>query len=324
MAAIERHWYRRTAVSLLLLPLGVLYCLLALLRRALYSAGALASVHVGRPVIVVGNITVGGSGKTPLVVWVARFLAGHGYRPGIVTRGYRGESSDWPQIVRADSDPALVGDEPVLLARRAACPVVADPQRVHAARLLIERFGCNVIVSDDGLQHYRLARDFEIAVLDGVRRLGNGWCLPAGPLREPPHRLASVDACVTHGVPQGGELGMQLVESGFLSTRGEAASTAFGGQRVHAVAGIGNPARFFEHLRRLGVDVIEHPFPDHHRFAVAELDFGDGLPVIMTEKDAVKCERLDAGPFWYLAVEARPEAGLGEQILKRLKETAGG
>lgn len=325
MARIERHWYRTTAVSLALWPLSLIFCAIASLRRALYRLGLLPVRVVGAPVVIVGNITVGGSGKTPLVIWLTHFLAAHGYRPGIVTRGYGGRASRWPQSVNGESDPTLVGDEPLLLARRAGCPVVADPDRVRAAQTLIADYRCNVIVSDDGLQHYRLARDFEVAVIDGSRRLGNGFCLPAGPLREPAGRLASVDLRVVTGEAAPDELTVALVETGYVSSGGETAGTGrFAGKRAHALAGIGNPGRFFAHLRRLGVETIEHPFPDHHPFSASDLEFGDDLPVIMTEKDAVKCERTSTRPFWYLAVEARPDARLGEAVLRRLKEVGGG
>lgn len=321
MHGLTAHWYRLTIVSVLLAPLALIYCALAGARRGLYRVGFLPRQQIGKPVIVVGNITVGGTGKTPVVIWLARLLREAGFRPGIVSRGYRGAGADWPQDVRADSDPALVGDEPVLAARRAECPVVADPDRVRGARHLVNAHGCDVVVSDDGLQHYRLARDIEIAVIDGARRFGNGLCLPAGPLREPHARLASVDLCVTLGAPQRGEIGVALRESGFHSSRGESAGAQhFRGTRVHAVAGIGNPARFFAHLRTLGVEVIEHPFPDHHSYVASDLAFGDDLPILMTEKDAVKCVRLAVPTFWYLVVEAQPDAGLGELVMARLKE----
>jgi tetraacyldisaccharide 4'-kinase len=324
MLALEQHWYRRSALSLMLLPVSWIYCLLAVLRRGLYRAGVLRRERVPAPVIVVGNITVGGTGKTPLVIWLARHLAGAGFRPGVVTRGYGGKAADWPRLVHPDSDPGEVGDESVLLARRAGCPVMADPDRTRAARRLIAGHGCNVVVSDDGLQHYRLARDVEIAVIDGARRFGNGRCLPAGPLREPAGRLQAVDMRVTSGTAASGEIAMSLDESGIQSATGRLAPDALRGRRVHAVAGIGHPARFFGHLRRLGMEVVEHPFPDHHAYTAGDFAFAGDEPVIMTEKDAVKCERLNIAPFSYLVVEARPDAELGAQVIRKLKEIAGG
>lgn len=322
MRWLEHHWYRRSPVSVLLLPVAVVYCGLVMLRRAGYRFGLLRSTRFPVPVVVVGNLTVGGTGKTPLVIWLAQLLRAHGYRPGIVTRGYRGQASSWPQTVRTDSDPALVGDEPVLLARSAACPVVADPNRARAAQKLVAQEGCNVVISDDGLQHYRLSRNVEIAVIDGVRRFGNGWCLPAGPLREPIARLEFVDARVTQGEPAAGEWGMALVDQGFhrLGERRPAATVeSFRGKTVHAIAGIGNPKRFFDLLRRLGLEIVEHPFPDHHAFCAADFRFSGKHEVIMTEKDAVKCERLDVSG-WYLKIAARPDTRFGDWLLHRLLE----
>ncbi|MEK7712317.1 MAG: tetraacyldisaccharide 4'-kinase [Pseudomonadota bacterium] len=322
MPVLERHWYRLTPVSVLLLPLSLIFCALVQLRRTLYRLGMLPGTRLPVPVIVVGNITVGGTGKTPLVIWLANFLRQAGYRPGIVTRGYRGNSQTWPVAVTAQTSAEQVGDEAVLLARHSGCPVLAGPDRVAAARQHVEQ-GCNVIVSDDGLQHYRLRRDLEIAVIDSMRRFGNRLCLPAGPLREPVSRLNSVSVCVANGAPETGELGMTLVPTGFYSlAKPERRATAvqFRSGPVHAVAGIGNPERFFSSLRGLGLTVIPHPFPDHHAFLPGELEFGDDRPVIMTEKDAVKCQPFANARSWVLAVEARPDVALGEQVLKRLKE----
>jgi tetraacyldisaccharide 4'-kinase len=322
MSTLERHWYRLTPVSMLLMPLSLVFCTLVQLRHRLYRLGILRSTRLLVPVIVVGNITVGGTGKTPLVIWLANFLRQAGYRPGIVTRGYRGHSRTWPVAVDAQTTAEQVGDEAVLLARHSGCVVLAGVDRVAAARLHVKQ-GCNVIVSDDGLQHYRLRRDLEIAVIDGVRRFGNRLCLPAGPLREPVSRLRSVSVRVANGAPQTGELGMTLVPTGFysLAKPDERMSVDhFRTGPVHAVAGIGNPERFFSSLRGLGLKVIPHPFPDHHAFLPGELEFGDERPVIMTEKDAVKCQPFANARCWVLAVEARPDMALGEQILKRLKE----
>ncbi len=327
MHRLLHHWYRDSWFSVLLLPLSWIYCGLVWVRRQLYRRHVLASVRPPVPVIVVGNITVGGTGKTPLVIWLARFLGHRGFRPGIVTRGYGGHARSWPLAVEPDSDPEEGGDEPVLLARACACPVVADPQRPRAARYLIDRYGCDVIVSDDGLQHYALQRDLEIAVIDGDRRFGNGRCLPAGPLREPLGRIDEVDACITNGAALGREWGMRIIPRGFFRL-GRARPTPTGanefhGTPVHAVAGIGNPARFFAQLRGMGLQVTEHPFPDHHCYTRRELDFGDDRPVIMTEKDAVKCERLGIAKCWYLAIEAEPDPRLGELVIQALRRRSG-
>jgi len=307
---LEAHWYRPGPLPVLLLPLSALYCLVVLARRAAYRVGLLPRFRLPVPVIIVGNITVGGTGKTPLVIWVTGFLKARGYRPGIVSRGYGGRASSWPQQVRADSDPYVVGDEAVLLARRCDCPMAVGPDRVSAARALLEYSDCDILVSDDGLQHYPLERDIEIAVVDGVRRFGNGHCLPAGPLREPRRRLEEVDLVVSNG--PGGRLEYPMrIRPGVprrLDDPGQSQPLeVFHGVTVHAVAGIGHPERFFDVLRRAGLQVQAHPFPDHHRFSAGDLDFGDGAPVFMTEKDAVKCQRFAAGHHWYLPVDAEPD-----------------
>lgn len=327
MRWLERHWYRKTVLSFLLLPVSGLYCSVVLLRQAMYRLGVLAAVRLSVPVIVVGNITVGGTGKTPLVVWLAGFLRQQGMRPGIVLRGYKGQAVDWPQSVTPSSDPALVGEEAVLLARRGACPVVADPDRARGAQSLIREHDCDVVLSDDGLQHLRLARDIEIAVIDGERRFGNGFCLPAGPLREPVSRLRQVDIRVVNGAARPGDFSMNLAETGLCRVNAPALHmpvASLAGKTVHAVAGIGHPGRFFSHLRRLGIEVIEHAFPDHHRFVPQDIRFDDARPVIMTEKDAVKCERFADDGAWYLAVAAQPDPRVGEEVRQHLEEIARG
>ena len=318
---IERHWQHDTAVSRALLPLAALYRGAVRLRRELYRRGWRPSVRLPVPVIVVGNVTVGGTGKTPLVLWIVRHLQARGWRPGIVTRGYGGRARRWPQVVTAHSDPALVGDEPLLLARRAGVPVVADPDRPRGARWLLGH-ECDVVVSDDGLQHYRLARDVEIVVLDGARGLGNRRCLPAGPLREPAQRAEEAHAVVVNGAGGPGQWSMQLdpVLWRRVSDPDESAALeTFGGRTAHAVAGIGHPPRFFALLRRLGIEPIEHPFPDHHRFRPGDLGFADGRDVLMTEKDAVKCRGFVDDRAWYLEVEARLDDAFGDWLQQRLR-----
>ena len=320
---LEKHWQKTTGVSLLLLPLAWVYCALTVLRRLAYVSGLKRSRRLPVPVIVVGNLTAGGTGKTPLVIWLASLLRAAGRHPGIVSRGYRGRATHWPQAVHADSDPRLVGDEPVLLARHGGCPVVVGPDRVAAARQLLAAHPCDVLLSDDGLQHLALARDIEIVVIDGARRYGNGHCLPAGPLREGLARLRSVDVRVCQGEPETGEFGMHLQghELRQIADPAQCVPPAvFAGAPVHAVAGIGNPARFFASLRALGLDPIEHAFPDHHDFTAADLEFGDARPVIMTEKDAVKCAPFAPARFWYLPVAAVPDPALGERVLMLLEK----
>jgi len=329
--------------SAVLRPLSWAYCSVAMGRRLAYGRGWLRAVRLPVPVIVVGNISVGGTGKTPLVLWLAEWLRGRGLRPGILTRGYGGSTRDWPRRVRPDSDPAELGDEPVLLARRGGCPVVAGPDRIADGVVLTRELGCNLLVSDDGLQHYRLRRDLEIAVLDGQRGLGNGRCLPAGPLREPPRRLTQVDLVVATG---GGGLVSHLVQGGGrglvhaldlvpgpLVNLAEPSRTRtlaeLRGQRVTAVAGIGNPGRFFDLLRSSGLEVAERVYPDHYPYAAADAaDWGEGM-VLMTEKDAVKCTGFARASHWYLPVEARPSAAFIAsleqclEVLIRGQEAAG-
>lgn len=307
----------------MLAPLGWLFALGTVLRRGAYRAGMRRSWQVGCPVVVIGNLSVGGTGKTPLVIAVAKLLSRHGLRVGVVCRGYRGTASRWPRKVRPDSDPERVGDEAVLLARRTGGPVAAGPNRIAAARILVRRAKCDVILSDDGLQHLRLSRDVEIVVVDGERRHGNGLCMPAGPLREPLSRLASVDLVVVNGAGRPGELEMRL-EAGHAVSLADANLTrpldSFQGSPVHAVCAIGHQERFFRSLEAFGLTVVRHPFPDHYAFSASEIDFADGAPVLMTEKDAVKCERFADDRHWYVPVEAVLSNDLEARLLTVLRE----
>ena len=316
---LARSTQRRGALALALLPLSWLFASLAALRRWLFRHGALRQERMAVPLIVIGNITVGGSGKTPVVLWLAQVLRDRGFHPGIISRGYGG-SAEAPRVVLASDAAALVGDEPLLLARRSGCPVWIARRRVAAARALLAAHPeCDVLIADDGLQHYRLARDFEIAVMD-ERGVGNGWFLPAGPLREPLSRLAGVDAIVLNGgkCPAQGALPqsvpwypMKLFGTAFhrLDAPADVCSVAeLRGKRLHAIAGIGNPQRFFDHLRRLGLEFIAHPFPDHHRFRAADLEFPDADALLMTEKDAVKCDAMRLQQARVLRVDAQVSA----------------
>ncbi len=323
MKSLDEYWYKKNRIATLLWPFSLLFRSISFLRRMGYRIGLFTVYEVSVPVIVVGNVTVGGTGKTPMVVWLASFLREQGFKPGIVSRGYGGKASQWPQQVRVDSDPTVVGDEPILLARRTGCPVAVAPKRVRAAGSLLQHEDCDIIIADDGLQHYALHRDVEIAVIDGVRRLGNGYCLPAGPLREPASRLRSVDFVVTNGLPAHDEFGMSF-NLGSVYNLGDQDRTApledFRGKVVHAVAGIGHPARFFSFLKRLGLSVIEHPFADHHIFSEADLDFGDDAPVIMTEKDAVKCRRLCCDNAWFVTVNACVDDAFTEALRLKISD----
>lgn len=323
MPRLERYWYSYNPVALLLWPLGLAFAGVAALRRLAYRTKLLKRCRVLVPVIVVGNLSVGGTGKTPLVIRLVEVLRAAGYRPAVVSRGYGGRSRVWPRRVEPDSDPMDVGDEPVLLARRGRCPVVVGPDRVEAARTLLKEHDCDVLLADDGLQHYRLARDVEIAVVDGARRLGNGFCLPAGPLREPARRLKSVDFVVGNGGARRGEYLMTLIGERALNLNDSGVSCslgAFRGGLVHAAAGIGDPGRFFHSLRQHGLQILEHAFPDHHPYTPADLDFGDELPVLMTEKDAVKCASWARDWFWYVPVAARLDPELERRLLARLAQ----
>ena len=319
-----RHWGRRGAVAWLLWPASLGFGVVVFFRRFLYRTKILGSKHPGVPVIVVGNLTAGGSGKTPLVLWIVELLKAHRWKPGIVSRGYGGSMTAKGGEAREAniaSDPAEVGDEPILLARRSGCPVWVSPERSAACRLLREKHPeCDVIVTDDGLQHYALARDIEVCVVDG-RGFGNGFLLPAGPLREPPSRLRSVDAVVTHGAA--GQDGYQMRLEGdnlvrILDARDIRPAKSFAGQKVHAVAGIGDPKRFFLDLARFGIKPVPHPFADHHPFRAGDLDFGDDAPVVMTEKDAVKCRRLAKPNHWVFPVSASLDPAFERWLLEKL------
>lgn len=326
---LEPHWQRMTAVSALLCPASLLFRAIVGLRRAAYRTGMLERVRVSVPVIVVGNITVGGTGKTPLVLWLAGLLSREGRRPGIVSRGHGGTIKGAHAVTR-ESDPAHFGDEPVLLARRSECPVWIGRDRVAAARGLLEANPtCDILISDDGLQHYRLARDLELIVIDGVRGLGNACMLPAGPLREPRARVASADAVVING-ESGQKLDahernftMHLDGATFYNLRDPgriAGAEHFRGRFVHALAGIGHPPRFFSHLRALGIHFEAHAFDDHHAFTPSEIAFPGADAILMTEKDAVKCAAFASDKHWALRVDAVPDAALGAFVLRRLRQ----
>ena len=318
------HWRRRGALAWLLWPASLVFGLVVFFRRLFFKFHLFKSHKAGIPVIVVGNLTAGGSGKTPLVMRIAELLREHGWKPGIVSRGYGGSAAlkaGAPREANIASDPAEVGDEPILLARRSGCPVWVAPERGAACRALREQHPeCDVIVTDDGLQHYALARDIEICVVD-ARGFGNGFLLPAGPLRESRARLASVDAVVTHECGEVNGYKMQLQGWNLVcmtDAHDVRPAKSFAGQKVHAVAGIGDPKRFFLHLARLGIKPVPHPFPDHHRFRAEELDFGDTAPVVMTEKDAVKCRRLAKPNHWVFPVSASLDPAFERWLLEKL------
>ena len=326
-SVLRRAWASRGPAAWALAPLAAVFAAAVALRRVLYRTGILAAQRLPVPVVVVGNIAVGGTGKTPLVICLVQALARRGMRPGVVSRGYKAGCGGVREAgTRADA--ATAGDEPLLIARRTLAPVWIGADRVAAARALLARHpDCDVLVADDGLQHYRLARDVEIAVLD-ERGAGNGWPLPAGPLREPCARLATVDAVVNHGAagpprahPGPARFSMSLAGSRFHrlddpgATRDAAELRAL---RLHAVAGIGAPQRFFARLAELGLSFVPHPFPDHHRYRAQDLAFPDCDAILMTEKDAVKCAGLTSTACWVLPVEAVVVPDLADFVLEKI------
>ncbi len=358
--SLPDYWHRRHPLHILLLPISWLFGALAAARRFLYRVEILKSVRLPVPVVIVGNINVGGTGKTPLTLALARQLLEHSYHPLIVSRGYGGNAQQ-PQRVMQDSTAAQVGDEPLLMARRGVCPVWIGRDRAATAQLaLAQHPECNVILCDDGLQHYRLQRDVEIVVVDGVRGFGNGWLLPAGMLREPMSRLQTVDAVVVNGgasaqlslcnpqtpssvgrvlTRQEGasrdksrptrpdnyppQFAMQLSGAQFvnlLNPQQIAHTDDFKGLKLHAVAGIGHPPRYFEHLRRMGLKVIPHAFADHHPYIPADLNFADCDALLLTEKDAVKCASFADNRYWLLRVEAELDPALIQLLLRKIHQ----
>src|SRR6202140_3994185 len=303
---LNRIWYERAAPPWWMVPLSLCYGAAAGWRRYLYAKRLRKSTEVSSPVVVVGNLSVGGTGKTPLVCWLVARLTDLGFKPGGVTRGYGGSFGS-VRLIDSFDDPHVVGDESVLLARRTGVPVAIGRDRPAASQLLVNA-GCNVVVRDDGLQHYALARDCEIVVIDGDRRFGNGWLLPAGPLRETPARMAAADAIVVNGgrALLDGAFSMRLEAKSALSLIGNVSKALdeFAGRTVHAVAGIGNPERFFNMLRAHGIEVVGHPLPDHAQLRAGDICFADERPVLMTEKDAVKCGRIAGPGHWYVPVTA--------------------
>lgn len=301
-AWLLRRWYGGVPPGPVLRLLSRLYARVAESRRR-RALGSACRPPV--PVVVVGNLGVGGAGKTPLVITLVQVLREAGWSPGVVSRGY-GRRGSGPVAVDAGTSPEMGGDEPCLIARRTGAVVRVDGDRCRAAAAAFAA-GCDLILADDGLQHYRLGRDIEIEVIDGQRRYGNGLLLPAGPLREPPARAARCDFHVLNGGAAGpGEVPMQL-RLGMAHPLGGGQPmplATLAGQRVHAVAGIAHPPRFFQALREHGIEVIGHAFADHHAYTAADFRFDEALPVLMTEKDAVKCAGLGLDDTWVVPVDA--------------------
>lgn len=314
-AALVRRWYSDRRPPLLLRPLEGLYRVLVALRRALYRRDWLSSERLPVPVLVIGNISVGGTGKTPLTIALVEYLRQRGWQPGVVSRGHGG-SNTLPRLLDAADTPRQVGDEPCIIRARTGVPVAVGHDRPAAARLLVEA-GVDVVLADDGLQHYRLQRDLEICVLDGVRRFGNRAMLPAGPLREPMSRLKTIPWRVCNGGLAGNaEVLMRLCGDQAANLADPSRSlplSEFAGRNVHAVAGIGYPQRFFDSLRAQFIHPVKHAFADHHAYRPEDLDFADDLPVLMTAKDAIKCAAFARDHWWSVPIDAiLPELFLQE------------
>jgi tetraacyldisaccharide 4'-kinase len=316
-------FWKKNVFAYFLWPFSWLYRFLFFVRKQLYRFNIKKIHYFPVPVIVVGNLTVGGSGKTPLVIEIARFLKTQGFKPGVVTRGYGGKAQHYPLQVDEYSRPCEVGDEALLIIRSVDCPVFVDPQRTRAVKKLLAKKNCDVILSDDGLQHFALGRSLEIAVIDGDRRFGNGFCLPAGPLREPVSRLKSIKLKVTKGHAQENEFAMQLIPDYFyqlINPQNKQKAPYFYGKSLHAVAGIGNPEQFFKTLRALGLSFQAHPFPDHHFFKQKEFTFGEEVIIIMTEKDGVKCQGWVDPRLWCLKTKTKVDDRFFSALLMQLNQ----
>ena len=324
---LESIWYGKGRGRLLLMPLSYIYSAINNYQRKVETRNL---VKLSCPVIVVGNITVGGTGKTPLTIHIVKLLQKEGYKPAIITRGYGGKATVWPQVVNADSDASIVGDEAVLMAQRTSVPVYAGANRLESIEQLLKAHDCNVIVSDDGMQHYKLPRDIQIAVIDGKRQLGNGYSLPAGPLREKKERLDSCDLIVMNGKSSlekntHRENQFEMTLSGQilinLFSNEEKPLSDFSDLEVQALTGIGNPQRFYSTLKAYGLKLTENSFPDHFAFEENDLSFSDDSIVIMTEKDAVKCKLLigSAKHYWYLPITARLSNNFDDALLGKFK-----
>lgn len=322
---LERIWYGKSGWVLVLRPFTWLFIAIITVRLWLYRMGIFKTHTLAIPVIVVGNLSVGGTGKTPLVIWLANYLKAAGYKPGIISRGYFGQAQRWPQQVRPDADPIIVGDEALVISRRTGCPMAVGPDRVASATALCRYADVDVIISDDGLQHYALNRQIEIAVVDGVRRFGNGHCLPAGPLRESTARLQKIDFVVTNGTALQQEYAMRYTGRDAINMHSaeHRALEDFRSESAMAVAAIGNPDRFFNFIRSYGMRVTTKAFADHHFFQPEELDFAGRQTLLMTEKDAVKCERFTKDTWWYVPIDVQMPDEFGMKLLTLLEKSHG-
>lgn len=316
-----KHWYDINLLSLALWPISILFRFLASVRRLLFKTGFLKSWRSPIPVIVVGNISVGGTGKTPVVIALVEWLKTEGYKPGVISRGYGGADRSKPELLQAKSEPNDVGDEPVVIARRTGVPVCVYHRRVESAMRLLDASDCDVLIADDGLQHYALQRDLEIIVIDAQKLHGNGFCLPAGPLREPVSRIDGQSFALynrTEEVQDGQSFTLRPGNFIALDNSLEQSAGEFNGREVLACVGTASPERFFDTLSCLGMNFKKRVFPDHHRYEVDDFANSTNLPIVMTEKDAVKCRKFGLKNAWYLPVETNLPAPLKTRVLEVL------
>lgn len=318
---LNQVWYKDHFIGTWLMPLSLVFMDVVKLRRWMYKKGYKPVEKLAVPVVVVGNITVGGTGKTPLVIYLVETLKAQGFKPGVISRGYGGTSEQWPMQVSETSDAAIIGDEPLLIAQQAKCPVVVGPLRVDSGKLLLAHEDCNVIISDDGLQHYALHRDIEIIVIDGERRFGNNFCLPSGPLREPQERIQEADFVICNGgEAEENEILMEL-EGQYavnMQTQMRKPLTEFRGSRCYALAGIGNPQRFFNLLSEFELDCQIKSFPDHYVYQKKDIDYKGVDAIFMTEKDAVKCRSFASERHWFVPIQAKLDNDFIVRLIEKL------
>lgn len=331
---MHKLWYTKNRFSFLLLPLTCVYLLFFHLHKLIYRLRIKKVFHAPVPVLCVGNITVGGTGKTPLTIALAKILLANGFRPGVISRGYKAKSKGFPQVVQPDSDALIVGDEPLLIYRKTLCPVVVSPKRSEAIGLLLRKFDCDIIIADDGLQHHALHRDLEIILVDGDRQFGNRYCLPAGPLRESTNRLLTTDFLLVNGGTNAMQTALERQFSvscyklqlsiGHIYNLADPSlikeAAYFTSKKVYAVAGIGHPERFFNSLRSLGITFVKKVFPNHHAYRERDFSFCSNEDVIlMTEKDAVKCQHFVNANYWVLPVTGELSVDFIEDFMTKIR-----
>lgn len=321
-----QFWYSRSWIAWLLCPFSLLFWLITTVRRALFRLNLLKSYRASIPVVIVGNLSVGGNGKTPAVIWLVQELTKCGLNVGVISRGYGSKAKNYPLLVTPTSDPIEAGDEPVLIATRTQAPVCISPNRQQAIECLLQHTKCDVIISDDGLQHYKLQRDFELVIMDAKRGLGNGFLLPAGPLRELPSRLKNVDIIITNGSENQYSDAVMTLKPQYavnLVTKAQRPLNEF--SQATAIAGIGNPPRFFTMLQQHGIQLIEtQAFQDHQSFS-PELfaKFDKNRPLLMTEKDAVKCMTFAEEYWWYVPVTTEIQGEKAQQFIQKIVQKCG-